>query len=76
MPAAATKCLTLRMRRRSRPHRRRSVVALGSHEATLDTAWAPVERHAVGAYLSFETRLDSRRLKLASRLQPWSGCYP
>ena len=42
-----------------------AVVALGSHDPTLDAAWAPVERHAVGAYLSFESQLNARRLRLA-----------
>ncbi|MFC5929385.1 LLM class flavin-dependent oxidoreductase [Cryobacterium melibiosiphilum] len=41
-----------------------AVVALGSNNAALDSAWAPLERHAVGAYLSFETQLDARRLRL------------
>ncbi|MDF2443914.1 MAG: hypothetical protein JWR01_2117, partial [Subtercola sp.] len=42
-----------------------ALLALGSREATLDAAWAPVERHAVGSYLSFESQLDERRLRLA-----------
>ena len=42
-----------------------AVVALGSHDPTLDAAWAPVERHAVGAYFSFESQLNARRLRLA-----------
>lgn len=42
-----------------------AVVALASREATLDAAWAPVERHAAGSYVSFESQLDARRLRLA-----------
>jgi len=42
-----------------------AVVALGSHDVALDRAWLPVERHAIGAYFSFETRLDARKLRLA-----------
>lgn len=33
-----------------------SIVALGSSAAALDRAWAPLERHAAGMYLSFDTR--------------------
>jgi alkanesulfonate monooxygenase SsuD/methylene tetrahydromethanopterin reductase-like flavin-dependent oxidoreductase (luciferase family)/FAD/FMN-containing dehydrogenase len=34
-----------------------SVVALGADAASLDRAWEELSRHAVGSYLSFETRL-------------------
>lgn len=42
-----------------------AVVALGSQDPALDTAWRPVERHAVGSYLSFESQLNAQRLRLA-----------
>jgi hypothetical protein len=48
------------------------LAALGAHDAALDQAWAPVERPAVGAYISFEPQLNARRLRQALR-QPSSG---
>ena len=51
-----------------------AVVALGSHDATLDAAWTPVERHAVGSYFSFESQLNARRLRLAFPPTTLNGC--
>ena len=42
-----------------------AVVVLGGHDDLLDAAWGPVERHAIGAYFSFESQLGARRLRLA-----------
>jgi alkanesulfonate monooxygenase SsuD/methylene tetrahydromethanopterin reductase-like flavin-dependent oxidoreductase (luciferase family)/FAD/FMN-containing dehydrogenase len=42
-----------------------AVLALGADDKELDATWTPVEAHAVGAYLSFETALNARRLRLA-----------
>ncbi|MDM4762583.1 LLM class flavin-dependent oxidoreductase [Galbitalea sp. SE-J8] len=42
-----------------------SVIAMGSDDAELDAAWAPLARHATGAYISFESKLDAERLTLA-----------
>lgn len=42
-----------------------AVVVLGRDDDFLDAAWGPVERHAIGAYFSFESQLGARRLRLA-----------